>query len=123
MTLAEEEEDELELELLVSQELLVSVCEIFVTRAVNVLSVYVSTVNVACCPTLTLPISVSSTFALICLRERSAMRMMTVGLSDVATAIVPTVLGSPTTVPSIGAMMLVSDASDSACARAETAVS
>ena len=51
------------------------------------------------------------------------MRMMTVGLSEVATAIVPTVLGSPTTVPSIGARMLVSDASDSACASSETAVS
>lgn len=41
MTLADDDEElleELELEL-VSQELLVSVCEIFVTRAVNVLSV------------------------------------------------------------------------------------
>ena len=62
MTLADDDEllEELELEL-VSQELLVSVCEIFVTRAVNVLSVYVSTVKVASWPTLMLPISVSST--------------------------------------------------------------
>ena len=51
------------------------------------------------------------------------MRMMTVGLSLPATAIVPTVFGSPTTVPSIGATMLVSPASDSACVSVDTAVS
>ena len=67
--------------------------------------------------------SVSSIFALICFVERSAMRMMTVGLSDVETAIVPTVFGSPTTVPLIGATIVASSASDCACASAETAVS
>ena len=57
----------------------VSVWLIFATRAVKVLPEWASTVNVACWPTLILPMSVSSTFAMICFFERSAMRMMTVG--------------------------------------------
>ena len=40
------------------------------------------------------------------------MRMMTVGLSEPCTAIVPAVFGSPTTTPEIGAVMIVSLASE-----------
>ena len=113
-----EEEDEL-----VSQLFVTSVCEIFETRAVNFLSVKASTVNVASCPIRMFPMSVSSTFALICFFERSAIRMMTVGLSEPCTAIVPAVFGSPTTMPEIGAVMIVSLASEFASSSVDCAVS
>ena len=51
------------------------------------------------------------------------MRMMTVGLSEPCTAIVPTVFGSPTTTPEIGAVMMVSLASEFASSRFDCAVS
>ena len=109
MTLAEEElVDELLVEPVVFQVLLTSVWEIFATRAVKVFPEKASTVKVAICPTLTFPMSVSSTLALICFAERSAIRRMTVGLLVPCTAIVPGVCGSPTTMPSIGAVMMVS---------------
>ena len=70
-----------------------------------------------------LPMSVSSTFAMICFFERSAMRMMTVGLSVPAVAIVPAVLGLPTTMPLIGAWMIVSARSDSVSSKTLLAAS
>ncbi len=51
------------------------------------------------------------------------MRMMTVGLLLPWTAMVPTVFGSPTTTPSMGAVMTVSATSDSASVKVLTAVS
>ena len=122
MTLALDAAEE-ELDELVSQLFVTSVCEILETRAVNVLSVKASTLNVALWPMRMLPMSVSSTFALICFFERSAMRMMTVGLSDPCTAIVPAFFGSPTTTPEIGAVMIVSFASEFASSSVDCAVS
>ena len=62
-------------------------------------------------------------FGRICLVDVSAIRMMTVGLLLPWTAMVPTVFGSPTTTPSMGAVMTVSATSDSAWAKVLTAVS
>ena len=107
----------------VSQLFVTSVWDIFDTVAVKVDFGNASTVNVAFCPTRTLPISVSSIFARICFLERSAIRMMTVGLELPCTAIVPGVKGSPTTTPSIGAVMTVSARSDSVTESALSAVS
>ena len=103
--------------------LLVSVWEILDTRAVKVFPVKLSTVNVADCPTFTLPISVSSTLASICLLDKSAMRMMTVGLLLPCTAMVPGVCGSPTTTPDMGATMVISFILDWDSAKEDTAVS
>lgn len=52
----------------------------------------------------------------------SAMRMMTVGLLLPCTAMVPTGLGSPTTTPDMGAVIVVSARSDSAADNVDTAV-